>query len=49
MMDRSKVYPEATVHLPNLNGGVINSKNGWWASGPPTAGIAAPPVMTSGR
>lgn len=44
LMDVSKVYPEATIHLPNLNGGAIDIKNGWWAS----TGVPAPPVMTRG-
>ncbi|OMC14958.1 hypothetical protein [Mycobacterium sp. SP-6446] len=46
LMDVSKVYPEATIHLPNLNGGVIDIKNGWWAG---STGIPTPPVMTRGN
>lgn len=49
LMQASTVYPEATIHLPNLNGGSIDIKNGWWAGGIPSTGIPTPPVMTSGN
>lgn len=47
LMQTSTVYPEATIHLPDLNGGSIDIKNGWWAGGLPSTG--APPVMTRGN
>lgn len=36
------------LYLPDLKGGSIEIKNGWWAGSPP-AGIPLPPVMTSGH
>ncbi|WP_231986671.1 hypothetical protein [Mycobacterium sp. 852002-40037_SCH5390672] len=49
LMQTSTVYPEATIHLPDLNGGSIDIKNGWWAGGLPSTGIPTPPVMTRGN
>lgn len=49
LMQTSTVYPEATIHLPNLSGGTIDIKNGWWAGGLPSTGIPTPPVMTRGH
>ncbi|WP_293039842.1 hypothetical protein [Mycobacterium sp.] len=49
LMQTSTVYPEATIHLPDLNGGSIDIKGGWWAGGPSSTGIPAPPVMTRGH
>lgn len=49
LMQASAAYPEATIHLPDLNGGSIDIKNGWWAGGLPSNGIPTPPVMTRGN
>lgn len=49
LMQTSTVYPEATIHLPNLSGDTIDIKNGWWAGGLPSTGIPTPPVMTRGH
>lgn len=48
-MQASAAYPEATIHLPDLNGGSIDIKNSWWAGGLPSNGIPTPPVMTRGN
>jgi hypothetical protein len=49
LMQTSTVYPEATIHLPDLNGGTVDIKDGWWADGLPSTGIPTPPVMTRGN